>query len=113
MTDTIGRNVKPDKGTRANFFDLIELELERAYAKHGSVPWSRHEFYAILLEEVEEAWDEIKHDRPDRDLVKEIMQVAAMCVRYVETRPGLEAVVGELYDDMLDARRTLQEAANG
>lgn len=101
----MGKNVTPDAGVRSDFFDLMEMELSRAYAKHGSAPWSRHEFYAILLEEVEEAWIDIKRDAPDIDLLKEIVQVAAMCARYVETRPGLEAVVGRRLDDVLDEAR--------
>lgn len=64
---------------------LVLTELERAYAKHGREPWSRHEFYAILLEEVEEAWAEIKGDGSAEELTKEIVQVAAMCIRFLET----------------------------
>jgi hypothetical protein len=63
----------------------ILVELDRAYYKHGDVPWSRHEFYAILLEEVDEVWDDIKHDVRMPDLVKEVHQVAAMCIRFLET----------------------------
>ena len=59
-------------------------ELDRAYAKHGKRLWGRHEFYAILLEEVDEAWENIKADGPRDELVKEIIQIAAMCVRYLE-----------------------------
>lgn len=64
---------------------LIENEIERAYAKHGREPWSRHEFYGILLEEVEELWADIKRDGPSAALEAEIVQIAAMCVRYCET----------------------------
>lgn len=63
----------------------IGAELDRAYAKHGRDPWGRHEFYAILKEEVDELWDAIKRDAPDAELLPEIIQVAAMCFRYVET----------------------------
>ena len=73
-------------GTRPEVFAAIERELERAYRKHGREPWGRHEFYAILLEEVEEAWDDIKADAPQYQLEKEIIQVAAMCFRYLETK---------------------------
>lgn len=74
----------PNPVRRAAFFAAIEKELERAYAKHGTAPWSRHEFYAILLEEVDEVWGEIKVDGQSCDLEAEIVQVAAMCLRYVE-----------------------------
>ena len=63
----------------------IAHELDRAYAKHGAAPWGRHEFYAILKEEVDELWDAIKHDLPQDELEAELVQVAAMCFRYFET----------------------------
>lgn len=66
--------------------DKVREELDRAYLKHGNKPWSRHEFYAILLEEVEELWECIKKDMPESELDKELIQVAAMCQRYWETR---------------------------
>lgn len=70
---------------RALFTQLVHEELERAYAKHGRDPWGRHEFYAILLEEVDELWDAIKANRPDADVHAEMVQVAAMCFRFWET----------------------------
>lgn len=65
--------------------DAIRAELDRAYAKHGREPWGRHEFYAILLEEVEELWEAIRHDEPQERVIAELTQVAAMCFRYYET----------------------------
>lgn len=73
-------------GHRKALFAAIERELDRAYAKHGSAQWSRHEFYGILLEEVDELWDAIKSDEPQARVEEELLQVAAMCVRYYETR---------------------------
>lgn len=70
---------------RQHIFDAISKELDYAYTKHSTKPWSRHEFYAILLEEVDEMWDDIKSDAPQEQLLKEIIQVAAMAVRYLET----------------------------
>lgn len=63
----------------------IRSELDHAYKKHGREPWGRHEFYAILLEEVEELWQAIKSDAPQEEVLKELRQVAAMCFRYYET----------------------------
>ena len=63
----------------------IQAELEHAYAKHGCEKWGRHEFYAIIKEEVDETWDAIKRDLPMVTLEKEIIQIAAMCIRYLET----------------------------
>lgn len=64
---------------------LILEELDRAYAKHGRETWGRHEFYAILLEEVDELWDAIKADLPMEEVLSEVVQVAAVCLRYMET----------------------------
>ncbi len=60
-------------------------ELDRAYEKHGSQQWSRHEFYAILKEEVDEMWDAIKEDASQEDVQAEAIQIAAMVFRYLET----------------------------
>lgn len=46
-----------------------------------------HEGYAVLLEEVEELWAEVKaskpHDRRLKQMRKEAIQVAAMALRFV------------------------------
>jgi NTP pyrophosphatase (non-canonical NTP hydrolase) len=70
---------------REILYAKIRHELDHAYAKHGREPWGRHEFYAILLEEVDELWDAIKQDRPQDEVLAELVQVAAMCFRYAET----------------------------
>jgi NTP pyrophosphatase (non-canonical NTP hydrolase) len=67
------------------WMQAVRGELDHAYAKHGREPWGRHEFYAVLLEEVEELWEAIKSDAPQQDVLAELRQVIAMCVRYVET----------------------------
>lgn len=78
------------KKTREQILDDIETELARAYAKHGMPVWGRHEFYGILLEEVEETWDTIKRDEPLERTYEEAISIAAMVVRFFET--------GERYD---------------
>lgn len=71
---------------RVEFMERIEKELDRAYVKHGREQWSRHEFYGVLLEEVDEVWDAIKADLPNDDLETEMVHAAAMCFRYFETK---------------------------
>lgn len=70
---------------RSDFIIRLQSELERMYVLHGRQPWGRHEFYAILKEEVDEVWDDIKGDKDSVNLQKEIIQVAAVCLRYLET----------------------------
>jgi hypothetical protein len=43
---------------------------------------SMHEGYAILLEELDEAWNEVKHGDPGK-AIEEMIQVAAMAVRFI------------------------------
>lgn len=74
-----------DPNLRLQFLEAVVSEVERAYAKHGKLQWGRHEFYAILKEEVDEAWDDIKADAPQEKLMQEVVQIAAMCLRYAET----------------------------
>jgi len=51
---------------------------------------SKHEGYAILLEEAEELWDAIKQDLPAEDRVKEAIQVGAMVLAYLTEVEGLD-----------------------
>lgn len=80
---------------RSYFLQLVEKEIDHAYAKHGTELWGRHEFYGILKEEVDELWDNIKSDAPSSKLREELIQVAAMCLRYFETGDRWR---GSLYD---------------
>lgn len=81
----IGDAMTPSSIARKYFLGAIAAELDRAYEKHGEEPWSRHEFYAILKEEVDELWDAIKHDGDTQSVLREAIQVAAMVLRYCET----------------------------
>lgn len=73
-------------GRRDDLYEKIQAELDHAYEKHGRNQWGRHEFYAILLEEVDELWDAVKADEPQERVYEELKQVAAMCFRYYETQ---------------------------
>lgn len=62
-----------------------EVEAEcREAARRYSPFKSPHEGYAVLLEEVDELWDEVRMKGHDRDAMrKEAMQVAAMALRFM------------------------------
>lgn len=64
----------------------IDAELYRAKNGHAAQN-SAHEGYAVLLEEVDELWDEIKKNKRERDPAKmraEAVQVAAMAIRFIQ-----------------------------
>ena len=68
------------------FNDLVQEELKRARQLHGNV-LSIHEGYAVILEELDEAWDEVKKKTKERNLenlLKELIQVSAMAQKMVE-----------------------------
>ena len=63
----------------------IMLELETAEKSFPALN-SLHEGYAVILEELDEAWDEIKVKQKNRSRVmieRELIQTAAMCVRTI------------------------------
>ena len=65
----------------------VANEVKRASDTHGSMQ-SAHEGYAVILEEVDELWDEVKKNanrHPERAALmrREAIQVAAMAIRFV------------------------------
>ena len=70
----------------SNIQRLVEIEIIRAITKFDSFN-NPHEGYAVLLEEVEELWENVKLNQknPDRlRLIKqEAIQVAAMAIRLI------------------------------
>ena len=68
-----------------SFQHAVQRELEHAYAKHGRDPWSRHEFWGVLEEEVDELKEAIRRDMPTAEVIKELRQIACVCQRYAET----------------------------
>jgi hypothetical protein len=65
-----------------------EIDTELSKARNGHAPQnSAHEGYAVLLEEVDELWDEVKKNGRIRDAAKmrkEAIQVAAMAIRFIQ-----------------------------
>jgi NTP pyrophosphatase (non-canonical NTP hydrolase) len=68
-----------------NFQKLVAEELNRArqHNPYNSV----HEGFAVLFEEVDEVWDEVRKKRRNRSkkaLLKELVQVAAVAQKMAE-----------------------------
>lgn len=64
----------------------IKEETERAKTLFPTNFHNQHEAYAVILEEVDELWDEIKKNQKNYDLVaqrKEAVQCAAMMCRLI------------------------------
>jgi len=78
-------------------FDEVLMELGRATKKFGPMA-SPHEGYAVIKEELDELWDEIKkkisivntEDERRTKMRKEAIQVAAMGLRFIIDLGGAE-----------------------
>lgn len=75
-----------DNIVRRNYIlQTVSNEIHRSYQLHGIPRWGRHEAFAIILEEVEEFKQAVFDDLPYDEVREELIQIAAMCVRYIET----------------------------
>ena len=64
--------------------NAMRIEAHAAEVEHGHFN-SFHEAYAILLDEVDQLWDEIKKHNHDKDnIYAEAIQVAACAARLAE-----------------------------
>lgn len=66
-----------------DFHALQAQELIEARTKHPKKFGSFHEAYAVILEEVDEFWDNVRKDAVE-DMLAELVQVAAMAQRAAE-----------------------------
>jgi len=61
----------------------LRAEVRRALEQHRPMQ-SAHCGYAVILEELDELWDEVKGNRGSENSARvEALQVAAMGVRYI------------------------------
>jgi len=61
----------------------VARELMRARSLH-SPQHGPHEGYAVILEELDELWDEVRKKQPDLAAMREeCIQIAAMAMRFV------------------------------
>lgn len=72
----------------------VALELDKACEAYPPMA-SHHEGYAIILEELDELWDEVKMKAKLRSVERmreEAIQVAAMAMRFIlDTLPSEES----------------------
>ena len=68
-----------------NWIKALDDELVRARTKFPRKYASGHEAYAVIREELEEYWEHVKADTyMTPGAKKELIQIAAMCVRAIE-----------------------------
>lgn len=74
-----------------NFFEEVVIELAKAINHNGPMH-SGHEAYAVIKEELDEFWDDVKIRLPNkiedqiilrRNMKKELIQVATMCCQAI------------------------------
>lgn len=82
----MGEDFFGDYPVERSVFDEVRDELARARAKFPRPQASAHEGFAVLDEERDELWDEVKANHPERKarMRAEAIQVAAMAIRFVE-----------------------------
>jgi len=65
-----------------NTNEIIKAEIDYALETYGHFN-SSHEAYAVLIEEVEELWHEIKKKKSDVLRMKEeLIQISAVAIRF-------------------------------
>lgn len=60
----------------------VAREVSRANTKHGPNLHSRHDGHSVILEEMDEFWDNVKANK-HKEALEEVTQVAAMAVKYL------------------------------
>jgi len=66
-------------------FEVLN-EVRRAKTMFKENFHNQHEGYAVILEELDELWDEVKKNQRNYDIPaqrKEAVQCAAMCIRFI------------------------------
>ncbi len=81
--------------TRQKIFATISEELDRANSMFGPFN-SCHEGYAVMLEEFQEFWEEIRlakrSDVLNVAMMTELIQFLAMGVKLIESLPNKEKI---------------------
>jgi len=75
-----------DRPVECLFARRVREELQAARLKNAPMN-SAHEAYAVILEELDELWEEVRKKRSERNpaaMAAELVQIAAMCQRAAE-----------------------------
>lgn len=85
------------------FQEDVEEELEKARDLHPALQPTLHHAHSILLEELEEFWEQVKlkdSKRSYRSMYEELVQIAAMAQRTAEDliAPKIEQTKAALWD---------------
>lgn len=92
------------------FAEMVKAEVLRAREHHRDIQ-TIHEGYAVLLEEVDEFWAEVKRRTPDHvAILTELTQIGAMAQRVAEDT-GLVEHFGEVKRRMDALRPALHGVA--
>ena len=68
---------------REHILEDLVSELDAAMRKHPSYP-TEHHAYAVIKEELEEFWDEVKKQKPSkRRMREELLHVAVTAIRSI------------------------------
>lgn len=71
--------------TTEQFLEAVVQEADRAVKKHGEFH-SLHEAWAVLYEEVDELWEEVRKKRSKRvkeEIEAELIQIAGACLKTI------------------------------
>ncbi len=83
-----GLRVQSEYKTKQEQWDLIlkDIVLELKLANSKFPPFnSLHEGYAVMLEEFDEMWEEIRKKEPNTsEIYLEVIQIAAMSVKFLD-----------------------------
>ena len=72
------------KAKKSNGLQLIQAEHDKAKKKYTQNFTSNHEGFAVLKEEVDELWDEVKRKHPSNEQMREeAIQIGAMALRFL------------------------------
>lgn len=81
----MGYSIFPD-GKYGEAVEAVYNEVQRAKTMFKDDFANQHEGYAVILEELDELWEEVKKNQKNYDIPaqrKEAIQCAAMCIRFV------------------------------